>query len=582
MAELVDIAIVLACDNSSSISDNNFSQMREALAYSVRQSEVQIAATGGKEGKVAVCVVDWASDIEGFRQARIAVPWTVIKNGTDAEAFASLIEAEERSYYGSTHLMSILDFVKEDVWTALSAADVEPSFKSVQIITDGIDRGNGDQFEDPGKGYVSNLPSVREEIRSVGVGINAITVGNTDIENFYRQKVIIGTDAFVVPTFFWSGLSLSITRMLIRVLGFRKNQIEKTCNPDPWSESPLEPLIDDCAVPDAPDLLIGCQDPPIPPAPFVPPCPDFTSTARVIANPDVSQEQLEIRAEIVETDASECGIDKCQYELQIDLLVPPGGGGTIGPAGVDGLEGSGCMTVINRDSPNERTMPRFGIAGIADDNFDISTYDDRVVYPAVAPNRVQHSERFVIIQEDLPYSEEGCAVECDLTLANVNFSDTSHQFADIEDGNMNHLVSVETGGVVKIVEAPSGTGTQTVLVKCIPPDVPDLFMAILTSAAPDGDNRWLYQWTACEIDENRDYKPIQLGLAATGVAFNPNERLNTGLLLEGPGYNMNNIPVSLAMVPIGTPSLALLAKIQDCDGADQFVIITTVNHVDAV
>ena len=90
----VDAAIVLASDVSRSIDDDEFALERRGYADAVQSQQLLDAISTGPHGAIALAYVEWAGDGE----ERVVVDWAVIRNPTDARAFATEMSAAPRSF----------------------------------------------------------------------------------------------------------------------------------------------------------------------------------------------------------------------------------------------------------------------------------------------------------------------------------------------------------------------------------------------------------------------------------------------------------------------------------------------------
>src|SRR5271156_1687643 len=83
----VDAAIVLAADVSRSIDDHEFALARRGDADAIQTQQLLDPFPTGPPPARAVAYVEWAGDGED----RVVVDWALIRNQTDAQAFAAAL-----------------------------------------------------------------------------------------------------------------------------------------------------------------------------------------------------------------------------------------------------------------------------------------------------------------------------------------------------------------------------------------------------------------------------------------------------------------------------------------------------------
>jgi hypothetical protein len=185
----VDLELVLAVDVSRSMDLDELTLQREGYVSAFRHPQVIEAITGGGFGRIAVAFVEWAGP--GYQ--RVVVPWTIISNAAEADAFAArLAEAPVMRETGTS--------ISGGLFAAVRQFDESPA-QSLRRVIDVS--GDG-----PNNMGLPVLPS-RDEIISGGVTINGlpimlkpiVTFGGFSIPNldvYYEDCVIGGPGAFVV------------------------------------------------------------------------------------------------------------------------------------------------------------------------------------------------------------------------------------------------------------------------------------------------------------------------------------------------------------------------------------------------
>src|SRR5918992_5204830 len=102
----VDVELVLAVDTSGSIDGEEYQMQHEGYAEAFSSAAVVEAIQSGAHRAIAVTYVEWS----GLGHQKQLVPWTVVKDKQDADAFAAKIKAAQRSYSDWTSISDAIDF----------------------------------------------------------------------------------------------------------------------------------------------------------------------------------------------------------------------------------------------------------------------------------------------------------------------------------------------------------------------------------------------------------------------------------------------------------------------------------------
>lgn len=200
----VDLELVLAVDISRSMSHLDLAVQRKGYAEALADPDVMAAIQGGLLGRIGLSYVEW-SDTEYHR---VIVDWTPIETPDDAAAIATLIVRETG---GSTRVTSI----SSGLLFAAEHFEDSPFTSYRQVIDVSGDGPNND-----------GLPVVpaRDAVVAKGITINGLPlmVGRPgdkwflpDLDAYYRDCVIGGPGAFVVPVFGWEEFGEAIRRKLV-------------------------------------------------------------------------------------------------------------------------------------------------------------------------------------------------------------------------------------------------------------------------------------------------------------------------------------------------------------------------------
>jgi Protein of unknown function (DUF1194) len=183
-AEIVDTALVLAVDVSGSINADRYALQMEGIAEAFEDRDVQRIILSGPNGSIFVALVEWSNT------ASVTIPWTLIADGSDAQAFADRVRHATRVDNQFTCMSRALQLVEGKVIPFLPV----PAERTViDVSGDGHDNCN---LNPP-------VNAVRDELVAAGVTINGLPILEGDeaatLEAWYREHVIGGSEGFLVP-----------------------------------------------------------------------------------------------------------------------------------------------------------------------------------------------------------------------------------------------------------------------------------------------------------------------------------------------------------------------------------------------
>jgi hypothetical protein len=220
----VDAAIVLAADVSRSIDDEEFALERRGYADAIRSQQLLDAISTGPHGAIALAYVEWAGDGE----ERVVVDWAVIRNQNDASAFAAAITAAPRSFIGRTAIGAAIDFS--------FALFAESAFDATRRVID----VSGDGTSNQGR----LVTEARDAAVGAGAVINGLTIFNKKaaamggylamhtnppggLAQYYRENVIGGAGAFVVPIDDFRSFGEAMMRKLVNEIADARPRTER-------------------------------------------------------------------------------------------------------------------------------------------------------------------------------------------------------------------------------------------------------------------------------------------------------------------------------------------------------------------
>ena len=201
-ATCADLALVLAIDASGSIDARDFALQQAGYAAAFADREVLAALAGA--GVVDVAVVLWG-DAEIAPQV---LPWQRLETPEDAAGLSADLVRMPRRVTGDTG-------IGVGLWTALDLHEAGAACAARRVINVS---GDGKESHGPNPRRHVALTVARERAARMGVTINglAITVDVADLEGWYRDRVILGPDAFVMTATSFDAFGAAIIRKLTR------------------------------------------------------------------------------------------------------------------------------------------------------------------------------------------------------------------------------------------------------------------------------------------------------------------------------------------------------------------------------
>lgn len=201
----VDAELVLAVDVSRSMTPNELEIQRRGYAAALVSDEVISAITGGLLGRVAIVYVEWA----GYYSHRVIVDWRVISNRSEAKAFADELTAQFNSSMRRTSISGALDY-------ASNLFETNAFISNRQIIDI-----SGDGPNNQGRAVLE----AREEALEKGIVINGLPLMTKEgmgsifhldnLDNYYRNCVIGGPGAFVLPVTNWQQFPAAVRHKIV-------------------------------------------------------------------------------------------------------------------------------------------------------------------------------------------------------------------------------------------------------------------------------------------------------------------------------------------------------------------------------
>jgi hypothetical protein len=199
----VDVALVLAVDVSSSVDEARFRLQQSGYATAFRSPQVQAALLSGGEHAVAIAYVQWA----GAGSQHLVLTWTLVDSEAAASALADRIEASDRLGEGSTSISGAITF-------SMGLLDASPYPSARRIIDVSGDGANN-------SGRLAHL--ARDDAVAAGITINGLPIlaVEPELDRYYRDNVIGGPGAFLVPATSFTTFARAIADKLVREVADR-------------------------------------------------------------------------------------------------------------------------------------------------------------------------------------------------------------------------------------------------------------------------------------------------------------------------------------------------------------------------
>jgi hypothetical protein len=204
--EVVDTALIVSVDISNSVDAEGYRLQMDGIANALEDPSVIDAITGGPNGNILFTMITWAAD------TRIAVPWTVIANKTDAKSVAQRVRTMPRNWAGGAYtcMARMLEYVD-------SIVVAQKPYRALRTVLD----VSGDGTDN----CADEVPtqSQRDAIVAKGVVVNGLPIRTRDLPghditisgkpilgdvapqdwdallDWYRNNVKGGPGSFILP-----------------------------------------------------------------------------------------------------------------------------------------------------------------------------------------------------------------------------------------------------------------------------------------------------------------------------------------------------------------------------------------------
>jgi hypothetical protein len=201
----VDLELVIAVDVSLSMDLDEQRLQRDGYVAAFRDAEIHKAIASGVHGRVAVVYAEWAGPVS----QSVVIPWTVLDSVETARAFADKLEAMPITRARLTSISAALKFSQQ-----LFAGSGARGLRRVIDVSGDGPNNSGEP-----------VAPVRDEVVAAGTVINGLPImlrtrsfgafDIGDLDNYYRNCVIGGPGAFMVPVREVAEFASAIRRKLL-------------------------------------------------------------------------------------------------------------------------------------------------------------------------------------------------------------------------------------------------------------------------------------------------------------------------------------------------------------------------------
>ena len=204
--DIADAALVIAVDVSGSMSAEELTIQRQGYVRALSGDAFGMAAASGPLGKVALTYIEWADP--GMQV--LTVPWRIIDGPAAAQAFAAELEARPVASGTNTSISSAL------VFSAALFGDlpIQAERWIIDISGDGVNTAG------------PHVAPTRDRVVARGIVINGLPVeladrtsdqvSGVELAAYYRDCVIGGPGAFVLPVAGIDGIAAAVERKMVR------------------------------------------------------------------------------------------------------------------------------------------------------------------------------------------------------------------------------------------------------------------------------------------------------------------------------------------------------------------------------
>jgi hypothetical protein len=202
----VDVLLLLAVDVSRSMDEEEAKLQREGYIAALHDGAVHDAIEGGAFGAIGLAYFEWS----GPEHQKVVVPWTRVGGAAHARAFAGRLRAAPLGIGTWTSISAALDHAR----AMMAAAPFAAERHVVDVSGDGTNNSG------------APVEEARDRAVDAGITINGLPVMKDPplripgaepvrLDAYYREQVVGGFGAFVVPAEDFRDFGPAVRRKLI-------------------------------------------------------------------------------------------------------------------------------------------------------------------------------------------------------------------------------------------------------------------------------------------------------------------------------------------------------------------------------
>lgn len=216
----VDVELALMVDVSRSMTPNELEIQRQGYAAALTSDVVLDVIQQGFLGRIAVAYVEWA----GPGNHRVVVDWTTIATMEEARRFSATLMDNRPYGMQRTSISSALDYAAD----MIDGNQYQGLRRVIDVSGDGPNNSG------------TPVAPARDRVLSRGIVINGLPlmtnegVGSRwtidDLDAYYRDCVIGGQGAFVIPVASWEEFPRAVRQKILLEIAAIQPRIMRAAN----------------------------------------------------------------------------------------------------------------------------------------------------------------------------------------------------------------------------------------------------------------------------------------------------------------------------------------------------------------
>lgn len=188
----VDVALVVAADVSNSIDRRDYGLQVGGTIGAFLDDDLLDLIMAGRHGAVAIAAIEWSDEVV------VAADWHRVDGRRSMDALCERLFGHERTLYGQTDiglgLRAAVDMIRRCPWPA--------GRRVVDVSGDGWSKVPDFRAEAAVERGIEDLRVARAIAERHGIVVNGLAIAgeeDEDVPGYYRDHVVTGAGAFVIP-----------------------------------------------------------------------------------------------------------------------------------------------------------------------------------------------------------------------------------------------------------------------------------------------------------------------------------------------------------------------------------------------